>query len=307
MSRSTQFRWLRYSACAVMLVAMGFLIVRTFFPGNESHSSVATEISSAQPVVVDRSKQAEQSPASAGDPTQHPLDAVLSMAHDMLQDMRANLQDYTAILVKRERIRGTLGDETKMLLKVRNPIQTPGNERGLSVYVKFLEPSSTAGREVIWVDGANDGKLISHEAGLKNIARFKLAPDGMLAMFGNKYPITEIGLLRMVEKLIEKGNQDRELGTCLVDKVEGEQIGGRPCQLVQVTHTDKRPEFDFHIAQIFIDSERRIPLRYAAFLWPENPAAPAPLEEEYTYLDLQTNVGLTDKDFDADNPEYGFP
>ncbi|MFN9879806.1 MAG: DUF1571 domain-containing protein, partial [Planctomycetota bacterium] len=28
---------------------------------------------------------------------------------------------------------------------------------------------------------------------------------------------------------------------------------------------------------------------------------------EYTYLEVQVNVGLTDKDFDPANEEYAFP
>ena len=30
------------------------------------------------------------------------------------------------------------------------------------------------------------------------------------------------------------------------------------------------------------------------------------LEEEYTYTDVRVNVGLTDLEFDPDNPEYDF-
>ena len=31
------------------------------------------------------------------------------------------------------------------------------------------------------------------------------------------------------------------------------------------------------------------------------------LLEEYTYVDVQLNVGLIDADFDPDNPRYDFP
>ncbi|MGN6136394.1 MAG: DUF1571 domain-containing protein, partial [Aureliella sp.] len=36
------------------------------------------------------------------------------------------------------------------------------------------------------------------------------------------------------------------------------------------------------------------------------PGDPPPLEEEYTYLDVQLNVGLKDIDFDPENPAYNF-
>ena len=35
--------------------------------------------------------------------------------------------------------------------------------------------------------------------------------------------------------------------------------------------------------------------------WPETPGGEPPLEEEYTYLDVELNVGLKDSDFDPDN------
>ncbi|EMI19008.1 secreted protein containing, partial [Rhodopirellula maiorica SM1] len=51
---------------------------------------------------------------------QHPLDRALEMAQDALTHCRANVNDYTAILVKRERVGDTLGDYEYMYAKVRN-------------------------------------------------------------------------------------------------------------------------------------------------------------------------------------------
>jgi hypothetical protein len=46
-----------------------------------------------------------------------------------------------------------------------------------------------------------------------------------------------------------------------------------------------------------------VPIRYAAYLWPQNPGEQPPLEEEYTYLNLKVNNNFTDADFDQNNPE----
>ena len=89
--------------------------------------------------------------------------------------------------------------------------------------------------------------------------------------------------------------------------VEDQRVGDRVCQLIQVTHPERDPRYDFYIAQIFIDTQRMIPLRYAAFLWPQKAGGEPLLEEEYTYLDVKLNVGLTDTDFDPNNPDYQFP
>ena len=211
-------------------------------------------------------------------------------------------------MIKRERIKGVLGGEVQMEFKIRASREQDGERlRALSVYLKFLEPKSARGREVIWAEGTNSNKLTGHEGGFLNLLRVELEPTGMLAMMDNKYPITDIGLTKLVEKLIEKGERDRQLGPCEVQIVEDQRVGDRVCRLVQVTHPQPDPRFDFHIAQIFIDTERLIPLRYAAFMWPKEPGGEPLLEEEYTYLDVKLNVGLTDTDFDPNNPAYNYP
>jgi hypothetical protein len=235
------------------------------------------------------------------------LDDVLESAKEMLADLKAGLHDYRATLVKRERINGKLGQEASMQVKIRNRNEQRESNPGLSVYLKFLTPESSAGREVIWQESRNKGKLVAHEGGFKNFIRVSLDPNGRLAMLGNKYPITGIGLINLVEKLIEKGERDKHNQSAKVTISDGHTVGDRPCQLIEVRHPSQEGEIDFHIAQIFIDTERRIPLRYAAYLWPETDDDAPPLEEEYTYLDVETNVGLTDEDFDPDNPNYEYP
>lgn len=241
-------------------------------------------------------------------PTAHDLDPVLELARRALLQMQEDVDDYTARLIKRERIQGVLGSEVQMEIKIRpRKYQSGKITRPLSAYLKFLEPRSARGREVIWTEGVNGNKLTAHEGGMLNLLRLELDPTGVLAMMDNKYPITEIGLTRLVEKLIEKGERDRTIGPCEVLVLEDQRVGDCECRLIQVTHREHDPRFDFHIAQIFIDTQRMIPLRYAAFMWPQESGGEPLLEEEYTYLDVKLNVGLTDADFDPSNPAYNYP
>ena len=270
---------------------------RSTSQAGNSASDAKTVGSTPAPTVVD-----------AGTEDAHPLDKALRLAREALVRFESTVDDYTGMVVKRERIGGTLGAEAKMDFKIRAR-KKEGDKvvRPLHVYLKFTEPWLTRGREVIWVENSNDGKLIAHEGGLKNLVRVSLAPTDSLAMMGNKYPITEIGLGKLVEKLIEKGERDKKVGPCEVKIEDGFEVAGRRCQRIEVTHPTPDSRFDFHLAQIFIDSERMIPLRYAAYMWPEKPGAPPPLEEEYTYCNVQLNVGLKDIDFDANNPAYKYP
>jgi Protein of unknown function (DUF1571) len=238
----------------------------------------------------------------------HPLDPVLSLAREYLHGFQRDVQDYTATLTKRERINGELVGEEKMLLKLRCPRKNPdGTETKLHVYLRGKEPKEIEGREVIWVDGKNDGDLIAHEAGWMGLLRVKLDPNGVLAMRGNKYSITNIGIEQLLGKLIEKGDRDRNLGDCLVSIQEDQKYNDQTCTIIEVKHPEKRPSLDFHIARIYLDTTLRIPIRYEAFLWPPKPGGEPLLEEQYSYTDLKLNVGLNDKDFDPDNKAYQFP
>jgi hypothetical protein len=242
----------------------------------------------------------------------HPLDLVLAMARHEAEAFERKVVDYTATLVKRERVNGTLADEQKFFIKVINAKKsdqtTPETTKpkGLHVYLRLEEPKKLAGREVIWVDGANDGNLIAHEAGWMNVTRVSLKPDGALAMMGNRYPITQIGMGKLFSKLIEKGERDRNLGDCQVT-VRDEIYEELACQVIEVVHPEKKPGLDFHIARIYLDPSRHLPLRFESYLWPLKPNEEPSLEEQYSYQNVEVNVGLTEADFDPANKHYQFP
>ena len=247
-------------------------------------------------------------------PDAHALDPVLDFARTALRNHIENHTDYTAVLTKRELVAGKLVPESKMVLKLKyGPSTTAGAERSVAVYLKTLDPKSQAGREVIWIQGKNDNKLTAHEAGLLGLISVDLKPESRLAMAGNRYPITEIGIEKLLGKLIERGELDRRLGPATVRTTENVSLGDRKCRLIEILHEKQTvtieggtAEFEFYLAQIYIDVERLLPLKYASFSWPKSLGGAPELIEEYTYLDVQLNVGLGDMDFDPKNPAYGF-
>lgn len=237
----------------------------------------------------------------------HPLDQAVTVAEDGLRNMQANVFDYTALMVKRERVNGKLGDVEYMRIKVRNERDTDAGRVPLSIYMNFVKPKAVKGREVIWVKGENEGKLMVHESGGLNFKTFHLDPNGWLAMKGNRYPISEAGMENLIVRLIEKATRDRDAGDCTVNYREGAKINGRSCSLIEVIHEVRRAPYEFHKAQVFIDDELQLPVRYASYDWPTQPGGKPVLMEEYTYVDVELNVGLTNDDFDPQNPEYRFP
>lgn len=245
--------------------------------------------------------KAEIGPALTDPIAAHPLDPAIAMAKQGLANIQANIQDYSCTLVKQERINGELLPQEYMYMEVRNhreqdrKLVTP-----FSVYMFFLKPDTMKGREVIYVEGQNDGNLVAHEGGglLRRIGAVKLKPEGPIAMRGNRYPITQVGIEFLISELIKKGERDRAHGECTVEFKEGVKINGRGCTMLEVTHPHPRPWFDFHIARVFIDDELNLPLRYEAYTWPTAAGSQPVLEECYTYLNMKVNIGLKDDNFD---------
>ncbi len=239
---------------------------------------------------------------------EHPLAPALRLAKQGLANIEQNVRDYQCTLVKREQINGKLLDQEFMFTKIRHEQQTPQGKVPFSVYMYFLKPSSVKGREVLYVEGRNNGNLMAHEGGalLKHVT-VSLNPTSSLAMRNNRYPITDIGIKNLLVRLIEVAEEDMQYGECEVKFYNGTaKINGRVCTVIEVIHPVPRSNFRFHKAHIFIDDELQVPIRYASWDWPAQQGGEPPLLEEYTYMNMQLNNGFTDADFDPKNENYAF-
>lgn len=237
------------------------------------------------------------------------MDEVLLIAEQSLLHMRQTLDDYAATLVKQESINGVLSEPTEMAIKIQCPHRGGklDDSEPMRVYLRFIRPPDIAGREVIWAEDLHAGKLIVREVGVMGLLPLRLDPTGMIAMRGQRYPIYEIGLTKLVEKLIERGRRDRNNADVSVSITKGLTFDGHDCDLIEVRR--KRPSDsanDFSRAEICFDTKRLLPLRYTAYGWSSD-SSEAPLIESYAYTDVKTNVGLSETDFDPKNPSYQFP
>lgn len=301
--RRLAFWWF---ALGLVLGLIGGALIMSRFP-TEANRRVLDQ-PSANSLSADRSNPAN------GATIPWSMPEVLQLAEQALGQFRAEVGDYTATLIKQEAIGDVLGEEQRMSVKVQCR-HRPGDPEGqypLRVYLHFDRPESVAGREVIWAEDLHDGKLVAHEAGLLGLLTVRLDPTGMIAMQGQKYPIPEIGLTNLLEKLVERGREDLDNPEVTATLTRGAVLEGLACDLIEVTRASPtgRPD-DFSRAEIWIDPVRMLPVRYAAYGWPQSASGTSstdatPLLESYTYLDVRTNVGLTDTDFDPANPGYQF-
>jgi len=226
----------------------------------------------------------------------HPLHSAIGLGKKCLARMNS-IEDYEATFVKRERVNGQLTQQT-MQIRLR--------EKPFSVYLRYA--GDLAGREILFVRGKNNNQLLAHEgSGLKSlVGTVSLATEGVEAMQDNRYPITMIGMRRMLETILAQWEEETRYGEVDVRFYPDAKLGGRHCQVIESTHPQPRKQFRFHRTRLFIDVETGLPVRVEQYGFPPMPGAKPQIEEEYTYADIQTNVGLDDRDFSTSNPEYNF-
>lgn len=237
----------------------------------------------------------------------HPLLPAIRLAIDEYKYIRDEIRDYSCVMVRRERTDGRLGDHEYIFAKVRH--RRKQNDQTVvpfSVYLKFLKPTEVAGREVLYVEGQNDGEMLVRKGGPRfGFVTTRLKPESDVAMTGNRYPITEFGFENLVRRLIQVSKEDLKTD-CRVEFFEDAKINGRNCLGIEVTHPETSLDTRFHVARIFLDRELNVPIHYEAYGWPSEQKQDQPvLLEQYTYTKIQLNNGFDDADFSPDNPEYG--
>jgi len=253
-----------------------------------------------------RDMTAAELPERANGPSaseEHPLAPVLAYARAGYLAIDEDIRDYTCILTRRERVSGKLNAYQHIFIKIRHESQT----RPFSVYLRFLSPAEVKGREVLYAEGQRNGDILVRRGGnrLPNMT-LQLDPTGRLAMEENRYPITEAGFKMMVKRIIEVLEEDLPHRDVQVTYFKNAKLNGRNCTHFQVVHPVRRQGIRYHMARVLVDNELQVPVYFASYDWPQREGGKPVLLEEYIYSNVRLNVGLTDKDFDRSNPDYGF-
>ncbi|MDA0835059.1 MAG: DUF1571 domain-containing protein [Planctomycetota bacterium] len=225
----------------------------------------------------------------------HPMHQALAHAYTVKKTLQ-EIQDYEASFSKRVNIKGKLIAET-MHLKVR--------EKPFSVYLKYRKPHQ--GREVLYINGQNGNKLLAHETGFKGLAgTIQLDPNSQMAMEGNAYPITEIGLSKLIHQVTDDWESLLNDGDCQVKFYREAKLGETPCLALEVKSHTAVEGIRYHLWRLYCDKRANIPLHIELYGFPRRQGEQPPLLEEYTYSQVRLNVGLTDHDFSTKNAAYRF-
>ncbi len=258
------------------------------FDNVETNSTVVASDENATVVDINRKNLAEKI-------------SRLKRGRDFLQ----SLHGYTVNFDKQEEVHGTLLDEQSMFIKCR--------QKPFSIYLRWDQGDT--GREVIFVAGADDGKMIAHDGGWKaKIPAFQLSPDSWLAMRDARYPVTNAGLSSLIDVMLEIHEEDLSTANYEICKIEsGCESDARPSLKFTTIYRSPAASPVYRKSVTHLDCDLNLPLHTEHFGWPASGKASDPsgcddstLIERYTFRNLALDAALTDADFDRANESYNF-
>ena len=272
---------------------------------------------------------AAQAPANAAAAEIEQIRALLRKSSEVL----SRVDDYRGTLWKQERFGDELLEQT-IAFKFARPFK---------VYIRYVEPH--AGREVIYVRGANRNKVRAHKGSVPDLA-VSLSPFGRISMKGNHHPVTSFGLESMlriaatsIRKAIRRGDASIELS-------DGGIVLGHPTWRIEMQTNARGHHVTVRASENLWELARRvgqdmyvilhhnedirsprdvrpgqrvfIPRYYASrgqFFFSKQTHLmiktvtwdhQGRLYERYEFSELELNPGLDDLDFDYRNKGYEF-
>ena len=234
----------------------------------------------------------------------HPLAATIKFAEERQNYIKQHVRTYSCQLVKRERIGGRLQAYQYADVHVRCAEQKVGRRPvPLSVLMRFLGPAKLKGRIVLFAEGVNDGQawVRMGGSGLFKDVELKIEPNGETARRESRYPITDIGFDRIMQRLIDLArmdlNTDPAAKNTVVKYFQNAELNDRSCTHIQVEHPQRSEDFTFYKASLYVDDELNVPVRLVVFDWPSADGGSPRLLEEYNYMNLKLNVVLGEELF----------
>lgn len=299
-----------FAALAIAGIAVGFLYLNCdpTPAGTRSHADLlAEELCPPPPPMPTRT--GDSSNADTAQMSQEHISGRWAMMLNVMMLERGcenfgKVSNYTAMLHKQERVGDELSEVQKVECKMRH--------EPFSIYMKWH--SGDVGRELIYVDGKNEGNMVVHPGGWKGrlTGALTLDPNGSMAMAESRHPVTQAGLKRLGETLLgfhRKCLEQPSGWTC--DLYDNQKINGRDCFLVIVTYDNPQRSETYRKSMHYIDKELSVPICSRNYTWGDEDCDPAELDEQtlvesYTWTNIQVESRMADADFDSTNSDYNF-
>jgi hypothetical protein len=202
--------------------------------------------------------------------------------------MLNGLRDYTCIMYKQERIDGNLQGVEKILLKYR--------DKPLGIYMKWLE-GPWQGREVLFNSKIHKpGWARARESGVLGIMAVTAPIDSEIFRRGTNHLLNETGFRYYIERnekeyLKAQGKiKHRRYG--IVDL-----NGVKVYQFESILPREPGKYYAYRTMEWF-DYANALPIKSEIYNFDNQ------LQESFHYTLIKVNPGLTENDFNPDNPDY---
>jgi hypothetical protein len=160
------------------------------------------------------------------------------------------------------------------------------------------------GQQALYVEGENENKLLVHPT--RGFGRLRkvwiLDPDSGLAMRGSRRPVTEIGLLNLVDLLLGFHREHLLCSKCVAQPADVGEAGS-----TRYTLTFNGPHENPYYAKtvLWLCNERHLPLRIENYFWTDDNRV-GPLLESYHYTGICVDGCVVEADFSRENEAYKF-
>ena len=186
------------------------------------------------------------------------------------------IRDYTALFLKRERIKGVLLPLEIIELRFQAPFK---------VYMAWRKPH--AGRVIVYIEGDNDDKILVNPGGALRFLRLKLAPTSSLAIQKTHHTIHEVGLQKTIALLEREYERGQREGQVTLSLQGDDEVADRSAyHLTLVCHADKTAGYYAQRGEIWVDTAYFLPIRLSLYDWDNQ------LYAYYEYQSLRLNPGL---------------
>jgi len=192
-----------------------------------------------------------------------------------------DIEDYEATFIRQETVRGKLRKPEKIAFYFKRPFK---------VRMRWLSGSKTQS-EIVYVKGENDNKILVKMKGLLGglIKVLKVDVDGYLARRSSSRPVTQAGIGKMIDSLIDLTTRAKNQDEVELTYLGEEWVDDRKVDVVErLLPADK---YEAPRTLIYIDKRLDVPIQTILY------DGEGEVYEQYKYQDLLVNVGLEDSLF----------
>lgn len=213
-------------------------------------------------------------------PNRYPRDALLGM-----ETAYENLRDYTATVVRRERVLGELRPQEVIDIKYRKPY---------SVHAHWIG-EAYLGRRALYVRGRDNNSVRLHPGWAPGRTTLDQALTDSRRLLTRR---TLGDLIRMIIRDLRNSEQYPE------DRVIIKYLGETPGRAPTLRCFDARFPLTggYHASRLRICTNAATDLLHIYKAWDEH----GQLLADYEFRDLQINVGLSTREFDPHGPDFNY-